>query len=76
MIDGIILLPLFTSNQEYSQLVNDIRPSVIAVTKGDPHIEYKQQQANEVGAEVKEVVPLLEHFSSSSILKYAHILGD
>lgn len=76
MIDGIILLPLMQSNADYEKLVRDVHPSVIAVTQGDPNLKYKQQHAEKVEAEVKEVIQLLDTFSTSSLIQYATILSD
>lgn len=76
MIDGIILLPLMQSNTDYENLVRAVHPSVIAVTSGDPNLKYKQQHAEKVGAQVKEVIQLLDTFSTSSLLQYATIFSD
>lgn len=72
VVDFIIKLPFLKSDEEYSQLVKKIRPSLIAVTAGDPRIEEKKVQAEEMGAEVKVVVDQLPFASS----KYASIFRD
>lgn len=69
MVDMIILLPLFKTNNDYFNLVKKISPRIIAVTKGDKQIENKRKQAMEVGAEVREVVPSLKNFSTRNIAK-------
>ncbi len=66
-VDKIILLPVLNGFEEYNQLVEDIRPSVIAVTEGDPQFANKQRQAKIVGATVEAVVQRLGDFSSSAI---------
>lgn len=76
MVDGVILLPLYHSFEDYLALVKKVAPSVIAVTDHDPQLENKKRQAKEVGATVFVVTPLLTRFSSSSIREYAAISGD
>jgi cytidyltransferase-like protein len=69
MVDIIILLPFFQTNEEYFELVKKISPSIIAVTEGDKQLENKRKQAELIGAEVKEVVPNLNNFSTRNIAK-------
>lgn len=69
MIDLILLLPLFQTNNDYLDLVKKISPSIIAVTEGDKQLENKKKQAEEIGAEVKEVVTNLKNFSTRNIAK-------
>jgi len=69
MIDMVIMLPLFRTNDEYFELVKTVHPSVIAVTKGDSQIENKRKQAIKIGAKVKEVVTNLKDFSTRNIAK-------
>jgi cytidyltransferase-like protein len=72
VVDYVIKLPLMKNNEDYFNLVKKIKPAIIAVTKSDPLITVKKEQAEEVGAEVKVVVDLLP-FSSS---KYASFFRD
>ena len=69
MIDLIILLPLFETNNDYFDLVKKISPRIIAVTVGDQQLKNKKKQASEVGAEVREVVTNLKNFSTRNIAK-------
>lgn len=69
MIDLVVLLPLFRSNDEYFELVKTISPSIIAVTEGDSQLENKRKQAEKIGASVKEVVTNLKDFSTRNIAK-------
>lgn len=69
MIDLIILLPLFKTNNDYFDLVKKISPRIIAVTIGDQQLKNKKKQALEVGAEVREVVTNLKNFSTRNIAK-------
>ena len=69
MVDMIVLLPLFETNNDYFKLVKKISPSIIAVTEGDKQLENKKKQAREIGIEVKEVVSNLKNFSTRNIAK-------
>ncbi len=68
-VDLVILLPYFSKEKNYFDLVKKIKPKIIAVTKGDPKIENKRKQAAMVSAKVKEVTPLIKNFSSTKIYK-------
>lgn len=72
VVDYIITLPLMKHDSDYFDLIKKIRPSIIAVTKSDPYLAVKKEQAEVVGAVVKVVVDQLP-FSSS---KYAAIFRD
>lgn len=69
MVDLIVLLPFFQTNDDYFELVKKVSPSIIAVTEGDKQLDNKKKQAKEIGAEVKEVVTNLKNFSTRSIAK-------
>lgn len=68
-IDAIILLPYIADESGYQKLVEKIHPFIIAITEGDPHKDKKQRQAVTIGATVKEVVPLMPRFATSSIIE-------
>jgi len=67
LVNLIIKLPLFKNNLQYTQLVNKIKPNIIAVTTKDPKYKIKEKQANMVGAKIEEVTILLNKFSSKKI---------
>jgi len=69
MVDLVVLLPFFKTNEEYFELVKKIHPDIIAVTEGDKQLENKKKQAKLVGAEVREVVTNLKNFSTRNIAK-------
>ena len=69
MIDLVILLAFFNTNNDYLNLVKKISPSIIAVTEGDKQLINKQLQAKEISAEVKVVVTNLKNFSTRNIAK-------
>lgn len=68
-IDAIILLPYMSRDDEYRELVQNIKPSVIAVTAGDPHKGKKAHHAQNIGAEIVEVTSLIPRFATSAIIE-------
>lgn len=75
VVDTVICLPLFTSNDDYYRLVQFVHPAAIAYTKGDPNRDHKKEQAQAVGAAVVEI-DHYEGFSSSAIKQYAALSGN
>lgn len=75
-VDLVIKLPFFKSGDEYRELVNFIKPKVIAVSSNDKHYEIKKKLAKDVGGKIKIVSKIFKEFSSTSILKYETILSD
>jgi FAD synthetase len=67
-VDEVLLLPSLKGFEAYKKLVEDINPSVIGITQGDPQINNKKLQAQLVGAKIVEVMPHLEGYSSSKII--------
>jgi FAD synthetase len=76
MVDMVILLPHFSSYEEYLELVTLVKPSVIAITEGDPFKAEKQKQADEVGATLQVVSKRITTHSTASILNYASISSN
>jgi len=70
-VDYVLLLPNFTSNQDYFELVQQVKPQIIVVTAGDPLLKVKQKQADTVGAKVV-IVPKI---STPSTTQLAKLLG-
>ncbi len=68
MIDLVVTLPFFSSDQQYFNMIKTINPKIIAVTQGDPKIRQKKKQARKVGAIVRVVTPLLNKFSTRKII--------
>lgn len=67
MVDLVLLLPNWQSNKDYFNLVENVRPKLIAVSEDDPKYHLKKQQAALINARIKTVAPLLINFSSSKI---------
>jgi len=68
-VDLVILLPYFFSDKDYFNLVYQIKPKVIAITKGDPQEQNKEKQAKIIGAKIVVVTSLIKSFSSTKIYK-------
>lgn len=69
VVDDVLLLPFFTRDEEYQELVARIEPAVIAVSSPDTHIEKKRAHARQVGARVIEVTPILPQFATRRIIE-------
>lgn len=72
-VDHVLLLPYFESDAEYGELVEKVKPAIIAVTEGDPNISYKQKHAQAHNAEVTIVSSLLPEFSTTQIMTNENI---
>ncbi|MBP7967790.1 adenylyltransferase/cytidyltransferase family protein [Candidatus Woesebacteria bacterium] len=75
-VDYVILLPLLSEDSAYAIFVQQVSPSVIAVTEGDPALEKKRTHAAQVGATICVVTPLLSTFSTTNILNYENSHRD
>lgn len=67
-VDLIVKLPYFLSNDEYFNMVKAINPKIVATTEGDPQLENKRKQIEEIGGQLKVVTPLLKKFSTRKII--------
>lgn len=75
-VDYVIPLPSMKSDEEYLQLVEQVKPSIIAVTENDSAIDKKKKHAEKVGAEVVVVTPQITKFSTTALLNHAPISRD
>lgn len=67
-VDEVVTLPAVTTDQFYTNLIDQMRPDIIAVTEGDPKLEHKQKQAKEFGAKLV-VIPKIHTPSTSQLTK-------
>lgn len=74
-VDLVIKLPLLIKDDDYQKIVEIIRPSVIAITKGDKKLKKKEELAKKVNARLKIVTNLLSEFSTSLIRKKLKLLN-
>lgn len=66
-VDYIVTLPpLFTDN-EYDDVINKLKPDIIATTKNDPNKIHKERQAKKTKAVLVEVVDRISNHSTSKI---------
>ncbi len=68
MVDLVLLLPYFSSNKEYFNMVKTISPKIVAVTEGDPQLKNKRKQIEEIGGRLVTVIPLIKRFSTRRII--------
>ena len=68
-VDEVIMLPPLHGFQEYLELVQAIKPHVIAITNNDPLVSNKRKQAAAVGAQLIAVTDVIGSFSSSAIAR-------
>jgi FAD synthetase len=69
MVDYVITLPPGMTNDAYDTLVFAIKPAIIATTKGDTSRQHKERQAAAIGAQVIDVVDLVENQSTTKIVE-------
>lgn len=67
-VDEVIPLSPMKTDKEYFDLVLEVKPSVIAITQGDPIKNKKQEQAQKVGAQLV-VIPKIHTPSTSQLAK-------
>ncbi len=68
-VDKVIKLPEMKSAEEYIILIKKIKPTIIAVTKGDERLFQKKEQAKIVGARLVEVTKQIPYQSTSRIIE-------
>ena len=74
-VDLVVILPLLTSDEQYLEIVQRLKPSVMSLTDGDSQIKNKTKHALSVGAVIK-IIPLLPNFSSTIVHAKATITSD
>ena len=67
-INRVILLPYIQTDSDYFKIVQNIKPDIIATTKGDPLLEKKREQAKIVGAKLA-IIPKVATPSTTQVLK-------
>lgn len=68
-VDDIIMLPFLNGFHDYLELVQTIKPNIIAITNNDPQKANKQKQVDTIDAQLIIVTDLIESFSSSAIIR-------
>ncbi|KAF7683713.1 FAD synthase [Astathelohania contejeani] len=67
IVDHIIMLPFLKEDEDYYELVKNIKPNVIALTMGDSQFYTKCNQAKLINAKIR-VLDFMESFSTTKIL--------
>lgn len=67
IVDYVILLPNLIANEKYDEIITQIKPSIIAVTKGDPSIHHKQRQAKKVNGKIVVVTEMIQDQSTTRL---------
>ncbi len=65
IVDYVILLPPLLNNEQYDELVIQIKPAIIATTAGDPYRHHKERQAKKIGATVVDVLTPVKNQSTT-----------
>lgn len=68
-VDQVIILPKLNTYEDYKKIVHHIKPSIIAITKGDPQVDNKKKMINEIKGRVVEVADYIPNKSTSDIRK-------
>lgn len=71
-VDEVRLLPPMVENETYYTLIQSIKPSVIAYTEGDPKVEHKTKQAEQIGAKAV-IIPKIRTPSTSQLAKLLNL---
>lgn len=69
MVNYVIKLPEMKSDEEYLQIINKIKPNVIAVSENDKNLNNKREQAKKIGAKLVKVTKLIPQQSTSRIIE-------
>jgi rfaE bifunctional protein nucleotidyltransferase chain/domain len=64
-VDHVICLTRRLTNEEYDAVVLQVKPAIIATTKGDPGRQHKERQASMINATVVDVIERLPAYASS-----------
>lgn len=70
-IDFVVLLKPLNNNQEYTDIVQKIKPTTIAVTQGDPQLAIKTKQAKTINSKVVEI----DHINTASTSEIVNLLA-
>ena len=70
-VDEVIELPPMKTDKDYFDLIDKIKPDVIAFTEGDPILDKKMEQGRSSGAKVV----IIEKIHTPSTSQLAKLLG-
>ncbi len=75
VVDYIVLLPPLTTDEEYREIVNRIKPEIITVTEGDLYLVQKSAHAQAIGAQL-QVIPKIKTPSTTQLARLLEIEHD
>jgi len=68
-VDFVILLPEMKTDQNYLDLITQLHPNIITVTKNDPKLKLKSIEAKSINATLLTVTNTIPQQSTSLIIK-------
>lgn len=68
-VDYVILLPLHLTDIDYDRMIIQLKPAIIATTRGDVHRKQKARQAALIKSKVIEVTDYIRDQSTSRLVK-------
>lgn len=68
-VDYVIILTRILKNFEYDELVESIKPNIIAATKDDENQDHKKRQAKKIDARLIFVINQIKDKSTSKIIE-------
>jgi rfaE bifunctional protein nucleotidyltransferase chain/domain len=69
MVDEVVELSDISTSKEYFDVVQKIKPDIIAITEGDPKTKQKEIQAQKIRARVENVIKRIYSYSTTTILE-------
>lgn len=67
-VDYIIPLSGVTKNEEYDKLIVQIKPDIVAMTKGDKDFRRRKSQCEMIGCQLKFVIGNIDNQSTTNII--------
>jgi FAD synthetase len=72
-VDYVVLLPFIESNQKYDELVQKLKPDILATTRGDKGMLHKKRQAKKIEA---KLITVTEKIKDQSTTKIARLISQ
>lgn len=69
-LDYVVILNNILSDDNYDKLLREIKPDIIAVTKGSTTFTHAKRQSVKTGAKVIEVIPRINNQSTTKIAEF------
>ncbi len=68
-VDYVVMLDEMKNNEDYDDLIFDLKPFTITTTKGNPQSIHNERQAKKIGAKVLYVTKRINNKSTSLLAK-------